>query len=101
MHIEWQVRAIQGKIVFKSDPQLTAEKCRDGLESVPEQAVVNDEKINAAFRSESQSPGRGIDRCSDFPDLAGVLYLEPVQSVVPVSNLADVQCGITQCDDLL
>ena len=87
MDIEREMRAVESQVVLESALQETPAAAGERLQSRPEQAVMDNEKIDPLLDRRINRPGRGIDRGPNFRHVARVPDLETIQRIRPVLDL--------------
>ena len=91
MHIERKMGAVEGQVVLQSAFQHPPPAAGDRLQSRPEQAVVNNEKIDPALDRRVDCARGSIDRRADPGDLAGISDLRALESIGPIFDLPDAK----------
>ena len=89
MGIQRVVDADQRQVVFKGELEFAVVRARDGLNSLPEQAVMDEQEIGFSLHGLVQDREMAIDGGCDLPDGSGVLDLEPVVSEWEIGDLSD------------
>ena len=91
MDVERKVGAVEGQVVLQSPFQHPSPAARDRLQSRPEQAVVDNEKIDPALDRRIDRPRGGINRGANPGDGAGISDLQPIESIGPIFDLPDAK----------
>ena len=78
MGVEWEVAAVDRKIVVHGQFELFVKWTRVAGRGVPEEPMVDNQEIYPLSDCHFEGDSTGIDRGADFRDLAIVLQLEPV-----------------------
>jgi hypothetical protein len=100
MDIEREMSAVEGEIVVENLVEHSPAAACDRLQARPEQAVVDDEKVDAAGDCKIDRPSGGIHSRANLRDCAGVLDLEAIERIGPIVDLADPQMLVGIGDDL-
>lgn len=78
MKVQGEVGAVYGEVSVQADLELLPYGPGEGLGWVPEQSVMDDEKINAGGNRLFKGNQSGVNSCTDAGDLSVVFNLEPV-----------------------
>ena len=93
MQIQRQVRAENGHVGVERQLELAIRRAFHRLQPAPEQAVVNEQKIDFPLGGKRERRLAGVHRRADPPDAPAVLHLQPVEGVGPILHGVVVEQG--------
>src|SRR6185295_2212880 len=100
VRVEWQMGAVNGKIIFEQQSEQRVVRARPRLARVPKQAVVHDEQVGPRGDGQPDGGQAGVHGGGDARDGTAIFHLQPVERAVVVLDIGGAQRAVAIEDDL-
>ena len=100
MRVQRQVRAVNGDVVVKQQPQQSVAVAGPRMRRSPKQPVVDDQQIRPGVDRLLDRGRRGVHRSGEARHAAAILHLQPVHRTGPVLKRLRFEGAVAVRDDV-